>query len=331
MKKTNNLTSKEALLTLYNDLSPHLTIEVQTIWKIMSCGQCKLGLAMLVVFVGALLFEFIDNFEFDFSKQMLVEMIILLVIFVIFFVLQYRERALTAFDLYGRAKYILDEVNRYNSESLKINYQYDPATDIKVPITPALSLVRVVRDDSVKIIPTNLLVKGDLVLLGYGDVAPAKVLSQDHNLTLDRNQFFKPVIKVQDRVPFTCLETPFISTFKDIMSIKRKKSILQCQRDRVIHLFSTVSFPVIIAAIVAVNVIFVVKYSGSPTLHILLYSIYAALPFLPFYTILFLYLVKVYGNARIQVLFETLKKEKTPYDQYNIDEDEFDVEAGNNL
>ncbi|KAH9246375.1 hypothetical protein BASA81_016090, partial [Batrachochytrium salamandrivorans] len=64
-----------------------------------------------------------------------------------------------------------------NSVEQVRKYGISDAQDFRFPTTiPTVSITRVVRDGTVRLLPSSLLVQDDVILLAYGDIAPCKIL-----------------------------------------------------------------------------------------------------------------------------------------------------------
>ncbi|KAG0245602.1 hypothetical protein BGX31_006961 [Mortierella sp. GBA43] len=77
-------------------------------------------------------------------------------------------------DLQLRGREVKDRVKGVIMELETIRLQ--PAQELRIPSIPSVSTARVIRSGVVRTIPSNLLVKGDLIEMVYGDVAPCRVL-----------------------------------------------------------------------------------------------------------------------------------------------------------
>ncbi|KAI8597036.1 hypothetical protein EDD21DRAFT_229650 [Dissophora ornata] len=77
-------------------------------------------------------------------------------------------------DLQLRGREVKDRVKGVIAELETIRLQ--PGQELKIPSIPSVSTVRVIRSGIVRTMPSNLIVKGDMIEMVYGDVAPCKVL-----------------------------------------------------------------------------------------------------------------------------------------------------------
>ncbi|KAF9303342.1 hypothetical protein BGZ74_003951 [Mortierella antarctica] len=97
----------------------------------------------------------------------IVEVAILAGIFIWNAFLNRREMKLRGREVRDRVKGIIMELE---------TIRYQAGQELKIPSIPSVSTVRVVRSGIVKTLPSNLIVKGDMIEMVFGDVAPCKVL-----------------------------------------------------------------------------------------------------------------------------------------------------------
>ncbi|KAG0251334.1 hypothetical protein BG011_007717 [Mortierella polycephala] len=97
----------------------------------------------------------------------IVEAAILAAIFVWNAFLNTRDMKLHGREVKDRVRGIILEL-----ETIRLQ----PGQELKIPSIPSVSTVRVIRSGIVRTLPSNLIVKGDLIEMVYGDVAPCKVL-----------------------------------------------------------------------------------------------------------------------------------------------------------
>ncbi|KAF9974039.1 hypothetical protein BGZ73_002685 [Actinomortierella ambigua] len=97
----------------------------------------------------------------------IVEVAILTVIVIWNAFLLRREQQLKGREVRDRVKGIIVELESIRTLGTQ---------DLKIPTVPSVSTVRVIRSGVVKTLPSNLIVKGDLIEMVYGDVAPCRVL-----------------------------------------------------------------------------------------------------------------------------------------------------------
>ncbi|KAF9583941.1 hypothetical protein BGW38_008058 [Lunasporangiospora selenospora] len=108
----------------------------------------------------------------------IVEVAILAVIFVWNAYLNTREQELRGREVRDRVKGIIAEL-----ETIRLQ----ASQELKIPSIPSVSTVRVIRSGIVRTVPSNMIVKGDLIEMVFGDVAPCRVLC-----TLSRYQIEHP-------------------------------------------------------------------------------------------------------------------------------------------
>ncbi|KAG0369933.1 hypothetical protein BGX24_002228, partial [Mortierella sp. AD032] len=77
-------------------------------------------------------------------------------------------------DLQLRGREVKDRVQGVILELEIIRVQ--PGQELKIPSIPSVSTVRVIRSGIVRTLPSNLIVKGDLIEMVFGDTAPCNVL-----------------------------------------------------------------------------------------------------------------------------------------------------------
>ncbi|KAF9913999.1 hypothetical protein BX616_009167 [Lobosporangium transversale] len=77
-------------------------------------------------------------------------------------------------DLQLRGREVKDRVKGVIKELETIRLQ--PSQELKIPSIPSVSTVRVIRSGVIRTIPSNLIVKGDLIEMVFGDKAPCRVL-----------------------------------------------------------------------------------------------------------------------------------------------------------
>ncbi|GJJ79029.1 hypothetical protein EMPS_11388 [Entomortierella parvispora] len=97
----------------------------------------------------------------------IVEVAILAAIFVWNAYMNRRELQLRGREVKDRVKGIIAELE---------NIRLQPGQELKIPSIPSVSTVRVIRSGVVRTLPSNLIVKGDLIEMVHGDVAPCRVL-----------------------------------------------------------------------------------------------------------------------------------------------------------
>ncbi|KAJ2001555.1 hypothetical protein H4R26_004074 [Coemansia thaxteri] len=249
--------------------------------------------------------------------------------------------------------------------------------DLRTPQLPTITTYMALRDGTWRDVPTLLLVKYDIIALGYGEAAPCQsalysgkfadsllgehVLARGQALTPDTmrtwglscelteqgsrpgNPEMQPwnpqaagYPEMAGRVLFLALDTP-LGNHLDQIAIHHQRtarSVLQNQILAVVRLCVLRILPAIAAAALIANLTIyaVVDISQRPQKRMAVEAIagktaYILFPFActaiwPVYWIL----VRVFSNACEVVLFDTLQRSKTEYEDME-DIDEFDVEA----
>lgn len=78
-----------------------------------------------------------------------------------------REAMLTQKEMSSRIQHTIDAIRKHGISD---------KDDLRFPTTiPTIAVTRVVRDGIVRLMPCNLLVEDDVVLLAYGETSPARV------------------------------------------------------------------------------------------------------------------------------------------------------------
>lgn len=143
----------------------------------------------------------------------------------------------------------------------------------------------------------------------------------------------------EGRFRFVLQETPFAAyVLENLITTKRPKSVLSQQADILRRIARWSKFVFLILAFLANGLLLLIYPNPSfrqdsskfhyYLSHLIYYPFFVIIPFIPLNIEFLLQTMRLYGDARIFVLFEALKKEKTPYTNYDDSEDEFDVEAG---
>ncbi|KAJ3314149.1 hypothetical protein HDV04_000872 [Boothiomyces sp. JEL0838] len=192
-----------------------------------------------------------------------------------------REKDSAAMEMWRRLELVVETIRKHG-----INYDEDIAFTTNVQ---TVSLSRVVRNGKLKLIPCNLLVSGDIVLLGVGDRAPTKIElfeSKTENQVLDRDQilkqeFFKSPVQQRNLIQqdtrglfyFKVLETPLLQILESALKSNRPQTMIAQKITMIEYLVNNVLF---------------------------------------------------YGNAYILTLFDALQSSKTEFEDKE-DVDEFDA------
>ncbi|EPZ35375.1 Rho GDP-dissociation inhibitor domain-containing protein [Rozella allomycis CSF55] len=217
---------------------------------------------------------------------------------------------------------IVDQRDRIQSvlDMIKTNTKLD-YQEIRIPFgTRSVDCIRVIRDNQVYVIPSVLGVAGDTIEMAYGEIACCKMrlmtdtkdsVFNSREFILEKGEYLKPdslcsfygsrdkMSQLSGRYKFVLMETPFVSVLSETLKCKRPEPLLEYQ-----------------------------LFKQFDVVWVLYYPWLVCFPLFPFSFLITFYVFKAYGNARISILFEVLKKEKTPYELYDLGEDEFDIEAG---
>ncbi|KAJ2731927.1 hypothetical protein IW152_004217 [Coemansia sp. BCRC 34962] len=260
-----------------------------------------------------------------------------------------RESRLEAYELDKRLRAVAGEIREWTGTY----------ADLRTPQLPTVTTYMALRDGAWRDVPTLLLVKDDIIALGYGEPAPCEVglrTGELAGLVLTRGQTLTPELMrsrlglkcrlwdplsaghqaMAGRVLFLVLDTPLGNHLEQIARHHQRtdKSVLQNQICVVVRLCLLRILPIVAAIAVAANAIIygVVNVGQRPQRHMAMETIvgktaYVLFPFActalwPVYWIA----VRIFTNACEVVLFDTLQRSKTEYEDME-DIDEFDVEA----
>lgn len=224
-----------------------------------------------------------------------------------------------------------------------------------MPNCRAISMARVVRDGVMRSFPFCLLVKGDVIEMSFGDIAPADAEyvyltappDTGERYHLKQGQMFRPAAfwaatsngwtekmfeeakHAQGRYQFRLQQTPLISTIRDALNYRRPQPLIYQQMKR----FYFLIYQRLIWILLAIAILFnVVRFALTPARHVtwmgvlIINSVYVIIPLLPFAAYTAWALTRALGNARILLLFDQLQQSLTPFDD-SVSVDEFDEEA----
>jgi hypothetical protein len=268
--------------------------------------------------------------------SVLLEGIFLILVVGINGIVYIREERLAAVEMKRRLLYIMQSIETHGILEEDIKY----TTNV-----PTIAICQAIRNKKPIVVPNNLLVAGDVVVLGYGDRAPAKVsyvsdpqkvLNRDDILKpgfFDRIEFEEPKI-IDEYLPgmyhFKVIETPLISILTSILSAKRPPTVIRLHLQMIEQLFNTRVIWILLSLSIAVNLarLFLSNITSYPAS--MIYELLARLPILvvlPMLPISFPSLMLItnsYGNAYILTLFDALQSSKTEFEDKE-DVDEFDA------
>lgn len=206
-------------------------------------------------------------------------------------------------------------------------WSYEDYPDLSLPETNSISLIWTYRDSKIVNLPHNLLVEGDIIILGPSRTAPAECRQvsnispknspfKSKSVNLEAGDIFNPSIENEDssyqpypRQRFEVLQAPARSMVKTYLHscLKKRSTILDSNICLIIHLFETRIIWVIAVISLAVNVfrwLFFHKDVGNYGEMLFSFQAYAILPLIPiFYPVLWI-AVTLYGTARLRILFE---------------------------
>ncbi|KAJ2893358.1 hypothetical protein IWW38_002885, partial [Coemansia aciculifera] len=238
----------------------------------------------------------------------LVEGILVLLSLVVTLWVLRREARLEAAELDRRLQAVAGEIRGWTG-------MYG---DLRTPQLPTVTTFMTMRDGRWRDVPTLLLVEGDVVALGYGETAPCKVEEKE---------------RVDGRVRCIVRDTPLKEHLAQIASHHQRtaRSVLQNQICVVGRLCVLRILPALAVVALIANAVIYGAYSrrrGHSAMEVVVgRTLYVVLPFAS--TVLWAVLwvwIRILGNASVVVLFDTLQRSKTEYEDM-ADIDEFDVEA----
>ena len=204
---------------------------------------------------------------------------------------------------------------------------------------PTVAISRVIRDGVVRQYPCNLLVKGDIVILGLGEMVPAKVKfdSDTFEVILERDTRIKPShvppkvkplsladLDVKAVFRFQVLETPVESICKASLNSVRPETFVS----HYVGILEVLTNKCIIMFLVITAFVNIVKYFliPGPTdiySHFGYQLVLVVVPLMPIGIPMLLLLTRSYSNAYILTLFDGLQTSKTEFIDAD-DVDEFD-------
>ncbi|KAG0366803.1 hypothetical protein BGZ54_004857 [Gamsiella multidivaricata] len=248
-------------------------------------------------------------------------------------------------DLQLRGREVKDRVKGVILELETIRLQ--AGQELKIPSIPSVSTVRVIRSGIVRTIPSNLIVKGDLIEMDQ-DHGRHGTSPHVREFFLRRKEIFQPSLfgpspsealqrihnELQGRYTFEVLETPLERILHTALDPTPRPKSLILKQLLVVNqiIFCKVLLGIALLAF-AINLLrFILKevlqleHASNGFEQLLALPVYAALPLLPLSLPTLLQISKAYTNAAILVLFNTLQISKTEYEDEK-DVDEFDVEA----
>ncbi|ORX90788.1 calcium ATPase [Basidiobolus meristosporus CBS 931.73] len=354
LTEKNSLTNSQAnkilldtlteLINTYSDTLERKTYIVEYIKKPISLFALLCGLLLIGFYIYATIVT--SPYQWRVTG-VLIEGILVLALYVWNGYLYQREKYLTATEVRDRTQAIYEQIEEIGTNLAQ--------PMLRIPGIPSVSTAKVIRDRVHKILPDNLLVKGDIVEMRYGDVAPCKMVYVYHDdagshesaleYTLERNQVFKPTLfGIPPQVPISKKNIQYQGRFWFILqatpiSYNLPPAFVQTRPDTIIHnqlkiLNQQLLKRLLCVVLVASMIVNIARYVFQDVVQehqpedgfeaIVLLQVYVVLPFLPLSFPTLWLLARSYGNAKILSLFEALQISKTDFED---EEDEFDAEA----
>eukprot|EP00842_Homolaphlyctis_polyrhiza_P000785 jgi/Hompol1/1707/HPOL_005693-RA len=226
--------------------------------------------------------------------------------------------------------------------------------DFRFPTTiETVSIIRVVRDATVRLLPSNLLVEDDVILLAFGDTAPCRILfmfatSPAEQIRMESGQLFKPDlfssitdphraqqafgISTNGAYYFKVTETPIRNIVAAALDSKRPETVIAHQLALIDHIFlSRVIWIALFASLIVNALRFTLINTSTIQLRVsqayemlVNLQIYLLFPLIPLSYPTLSLVARSYGNAQIVSLFEALQSSKTAFEDKE-DVDEFDA------
>lgn len=192
-----------------------------------------------------------------------------------------REKRLALREITDRAETIIEALERNGM---------DRDQDPHIPFVPSLSVAKVIRDGIICIFPINLLVKGDVVEMLFGDTAPCRMEYLHPNFTtssssssspspipdfiphkeqLAPDQVFKPSFfglpppstflpqhtYLRGRHHFRLLETPLSTNLRAALRQERPHTVIHNEADVLVRLFLRRILWVVLTVALGVNLL----------------------------------------------------------------------------
>lgn len=210
---------------------------------------------------------------------------------------------------------------------------------------PTIAIARVLRDERLKLVPCNLLVEGDVVVMGHGEKSVARVKSIffENAAILQREDIIKPNyfpdnhereefhgISFENMFFFRVLESPIINILESSLKFERPQTVISEHLSIIENLFNSKIVWGLMIFSLGVNALLLFapqNYIGSSDAFyydiIGYFQVLAVLPVLPISIPFLLVIARSFGNAYILTLFNALESSKTEFEDTE-DVDEFD-------
>ena len=202
---------------------------------------------------------------------------------------------------------------------------------------PTVAISRVIRDGVVKQYPCNLLVQGDIVICGLGEMVPARVKLDHfrHEIILERDTRIKPThippnvkpleipeLDTKAVFKFVVLETPVENICKASLNSHRPETFAS----HYVDILETLTIKYLLGFLLSTMIVNITKFYLVPGpsnayLHFGYQLALVALPLIPAGIPMLMLLTRSYSNAYILTLFDALQTSKTEFiDAEDVDE-----------
>jgi hypothetical protein len=252
----------------------------------------------------------------------LVEALLLLAAFLFNIWLSWREFILGegGSEIINRIKFCIAQIKKFG-----IDYK-------DVMVAPTISVVKCYRDGQVIMVPSNLLVQDDLILLAFGDVSPAHAKHVSENLYLSPSELFRPdLLRTKDQIThqiheFIVSEAPIVELISTALNSKSPETIIASKINYFNQFITHYVFGAIALFSLLVNGLrLLISFSKSIAIDLLVCNLaYILLPVAPIITPLLIIGFRTYGNAHVLTVFDLLQSSKSEF-QDKADIDEFDA------
>ncbi|KAF9090739.1 hypothetical protein BGX23_005760 [Mortierella sp. AD031] len=152
------------VLDQYHSPTTNMQHFVKYITSVPSIASIIATLGLLIFYIYGTLNSSIRQFRLIGT---IVEVTILAVIFIWNAFIHRRDLQLRGREVKDRVRGVILEL-----ETIRVQ----PGQELKIPSIPSVSTVRVIRSGIVRTLPSNLIVKGDLIEMVFGEAAPCNVL-----------------------------------------------------------------------------------------------------------------------------------------------------------
>ena len=310
---------------------------LQTIKSVLKDTEIKLPamftryVVKVHIMIGTIVVSvLILGFILTLRAQLLVESLLILIIIIVNGYVYERTSRRQTTDTWKKIHDFVDKLERFGIGEHELLFSSN---------LPTVAISRVIRDGEVKQYPCNLLVKGDIVILGLGEMVPAKVRLDNNQveLILERDTRIKPShlpaivnplnLKDLDEKAvfrFQVMETPVESICKASLRSQRPPTFVS-HYVKILEQLSNKSSLIFLLIIAIVNIIKYFLIQGPTDLYYLFgyQLVLVVVPLMPIGIPMLLLLTRSYSNAYILTLFDGLQTSKTEFVDAD-DVDEFD-------